>query len=57
MTSKVNIGVRHILPVYTGFSLVAAIGVAYLIERAQSRKWLGIVAAVLVSAAPIGDSH
>ena len=48
MTSKVNIGVRHILPVYIGFSIVAAVAVAWLLERAQTRKWAGAAAAILV---------
>ena len=48
MTSKVNIGLRHILPVYAGFSIVAAIAVVELMKRAQTRKWTGLVAAALV---------
>ena len=48
MTSKVNIGVRHILPVYVGFSIVAAIAVVDLMRRAETRPWLALPAAVLV---------
>lgn len=35
MTSKVNIGVRHILPVYIGFSILAAVGLAGLAHSAR----------------------
>jgi hypothetical protein len=47
LTSRINLGVRHILPVYIGFSLVAAGGAANLLERSpKSRRasWaLGIL--------------
>ena len=49
ITSKVNIGVRHILPIYAGFSIVAAIAVADLVRRAQTRRWAGLAAAALVA--------
>ena len=45
MTSHVNIGLRHILPIFTGLSVVAAIGLMFLLERA---KWTAVAAAVLV---------
>ncbi len=48
MTSKVNIGVRHILPVYIGFSILAAVAVMRLLQWAQVKKWAGIAAAALV---------
>jgi 4-amino-4-deoxy-L-arabinose transferase-like glycosyltransferase len=38
--SRINIGVRHILPVYFGFSLLAATAVRELIERARTRSWM-----------------
>ena len=47
MAGHINIGVRHVLPIYLGFSIVAAIGLVSLIERAPSRKWAGTAAAVL----------
>jgi hypothetical protein len=47
MVGHINLGVRHILPVYIGFSLAAAAGAAHLLERsAKSRiaSWaLGIL--------------
>jgi hypothetical protein len=45
MTSPVNYGVRHVLPVYMGFSIVAALAVIWL---AQTRKWLGLAAGALI---------
>jgi len=48
MTSKVNIGVRHILPIYAGFSIVAAIAVVDLMRRAGARMWMGLAGAALV---------
>jgi hypothetical protein len=48
MTSHVNIGLRHILPIFVGLSILAAIGLMMLIEKAGNAKWAGVVAAVLV---------
>ena len=39
--SQINIGLRHVLPVYIGFSLVAAAAAVALLERAQTTKWIG----------------
>jgi 4-amino-4-deoxy-L-arabinose transferase-like glycosyltransferase len=33
LASNINLGVRHVLPVYLGFSVVAGIGAAPLVER------------------------
>jgi hypothetical protein len=38
--SRINIGIRHVLPVYTGFSLVAAAALARGIENAGRRRWV-----------------
>ena len=38
MTSPVNYGIRHVLPVYMGFSIVAALAVVHL---AKTGKWSG----------------
>jgi hypothetical protein len=48
MTSHINIGARHILPVYIGFSMVAALAVVQLGQWSQTKKWAGIIAALLV---------
>ncbi len=46
--THINIGVRHILPVYIGFSLLAAAAAVHLLELGRARKWVLIVLAVLV---------
>ena len=48
MTSNVNIGVRHILPVYIGFAIIAALGLLELVSWERSRKWAGPAAALLL---------
>ena len=48
MGSNINIGARHILPVYTGLSLAAAAGVVRLWELSAARKWLLGVAGILL---------
>lgn len=47
--SHINIGVRHILPVYTGFSLVAGAGAMHLLRTGAQRAWAkyALAAAVL----------
>src|ERR1041384_1271842 len=47
MTSPVNYGVRHVLPIYLGFSLIAARGVLQMMEWARSRKLWGVAALAL----------
>jgi 4-amino-4-deoxy-L-arabinose transferase-like glycosyltransferase len=37
--SRINIGVRHVLPVYMGFSIVAAVAVVRLLELSQGARW------------------
>jgi hypothetical protein len=39
LTSRINIGVRHVLPVYVGFSLIAAVGASRLLDRAAGASW------------------
>jgi len=46
--SHINIGVRHILPVYVMFSLVAAVGAMQLLDRAEGRTWAGAALGALV---------
>jgi dolichyl-phosphate-mannose-protein mannosyltransferase len=43
MTSRVNIGVRHILPVYIGFAIMAAVALAHLLRKAKGIPWAAIV--------------
>jgi hypothetical protein len=46
--SRINIGVRHILPVYVGFSLAAAIALIRMLELGETSKWLRSASAVLL---------
>jgi 4-amino-4-deoxy-L-arabinose transferase-like glycosyltransferase len=48
MTSHVNIGLRHILPIFTGLAILAGLGLLRLLERAAHAKWAGPLAAALV---------
>ena len=48
MTSHVNIGLRHILPIFTGLAILAGLGLMRLLERAARTKWAGPLAALLV---------
>jgi hypothetical protein len=49
LTSHINIGVRHILPVYLGFSITAAIGAVWLYRQSSRARWaLWILGALLV---------
>jgi hypothetical protein len=45
--SRINIGIRHILPVYMAFALIAAVGAVHLLEKAGGRRWIaGVVVAL-----------
>ena len=46
--SRINIGVRHVLPVYTGVSIIAANAVLWLLERSKRARWPGWALAVLL---------
>ena len=39
MAGNINVGVRHILPVYVGFSITAAVGVLRLYELGRTAAW------------------
>ena len=47
MFSRINIGIRHVLPMYTGIALIAAAGAVWLLENAQTRQWMLVATAVL----------
>jgi hypothetical protein len=47
IAGNINIGVRHILPVYVGLSIAAAVIAADLLERPAAPKWLSPALAVL----------
>jgi hypothetical protein len=49
MCTHVNIGVRHILPAYAGFSIAGAEGVLWLIDRVSTMPWAKwTIAALLI---------
>jgi len=48
MFSRINIGIRHVLPMYAGFSLVAAFAALDLLGAAgEARRWVRAVPGVL----------
>jgi hypothetical protein len=47
MMGSINIGLRHILPVYVGFAITAAAALAHLARLESSRRWLGMLAFAL----------
>jgi 4-amino-4-deoxy-L-arabinose transferase-like glycosyltransferase len=46
MTTRINIGVRHILPVYVGFSIICGAAAACVLED-PARRWRPVPIAVL----------
>ncbi len=46
--SRINIGIRHILPVYAGFSLAAAIALIRMLELGETSKWLRLASIVVL---------
>ena len=48
MTSHVNIGLRHILPIYFGFSILAALGVIELARRGRSAVGALLIPVLLI---------
>ena len=48
MAGNVNIGVRHVLPVYLAFSVMAALGLVHLARLSDRKAWAGAAALVLV---------
>jgi len=48
MSGGVNIGVRHVLPVYLAFSVMAALGLVQLARLSDRRPWAGAAALLLL---------
>jgi hypothetical protein len=48
MRSRIDIGIRHVEPLYVGFSIIAALGLKQLLELGRSRVIAASVAGVLV---------
>ena len=49
MTSHVNIGLRHVLPIYAALAILAAIGLARLLERGYRAKWAAPLALAMMA--------
>ena len=49
MAGNINIGVRHVLPIYLGFSILAGLALAELVRLASFRRWAGPAGAVLLA--------
>jgi hypothetical protein len=47
MFSHINIGIRHVLPIYSGLSITAAVGLAHLMQSSAARRWTGWAAIAL----------
>lgn len=47
MASTINLGIRHILPIYPLVSVIAGVGIAFLINHGRQNKYLLATAAVL----------
>jgi hypothetical protein len=45
MSARINIGIRHILPAFPFFAIIAATGTLWLIEQSRQRKWTLWIAA------------
>jgi 4-amino-4-deoxy-L-arabinose transferase-like glycosyltransferase len=55
MSGNVNIGVRHVLPVYLAFSIIAALGFVHLVRRAGAAQWTA--GALVLWLAVTGAAH
>jgi Dolichyl-phosphate-mannose-protein mannosyltransferase len=55
MSSRINIGLRHILPAFPFFAIVAAAGTLWLIEEGRRRKWALWIAAAATGWLMIGS--
>jgi len=45
MAARINIGIRHILPMFPFLALIAASGAMWLVEAARARAWAGWILA------------
>ncbi len=48
MAGNINIGMRHVLPVFLGFAMLSALGLVQLLRMADARRWSGALAALLL---------
>jgi 4-amino-4-deoxy-L-arabinose transferase-like glycosyltransferase len=58
MAGHINIGVRHVLPIYVAFSVIAGLGLTQLVRWSTSRPWTAYAGAALVLwFAGVGIAH
>ncbi len=57
MSGNVNIGVRHVLPVYLAFSVMASLGLVHLARQANRKAWVGVAVALVLWLAATGALH
>jgi hypothetical protein len=48
MFTHINIGLRHVLPVYIGFAVLTALAMVGLLELTETRRWVRIALPLLV---------
>src|ERR1700737_2936168 len=48
LPSRINIGIRHILPAFPFFALIAGSGALWLIQLGRNRSWAGWTAAAAI---------
>ena len=46
--SRINIGIRHVLPIYIGFSLLSAVAALRMLQGGDTRPWLRNLLGVLL---------
>jgi hypothetical protein len=49
MFSHINIGIRHVMPIYAGMCITAATGLAWLLESNAARQWVPWAGVLLVA--------
>jgi hypothetical protein len=47
MSSRINLGLRHILPVYVAFALLGAAAIFQMLEGARTRRWMASAVLIL----------
>jgi 4-amino-4-deoxy-L-arabinose transferase-like glycosyltransferase len=48
MAANINLGIRHILPIYIGIAIIAGVGALELLQHAPGQRWVKPVLGVLV---------
>jgi len=48
LCSHINIGIRHVLPIYIGLALLAGVAARHLLEMAKTRTWASALLAISI---------